>query len=129
METDRPFIGSLRLASNARAFVENMRPPRARSGVVRTLSRREIEERLDEIFRQSGEPAIQGLRDDARQVANQLGMTDEFQNLDTLIGSLLGIRETRLASPQRPLDAPEPLPSSQNRHDPADRFRLAYAGV
>ena len=99
LETDRPFIGSLRLASPGRAFLENMRPSRARSGVARTLSGREIEERLDEILRQSGEPAIQRLRDDARQVANQLGMTDEFQDLDTLIGSLLGTRETQLASP------------------------------
>ena len=99
LETDRPFIGSLRLASPARAFLENMRPSRARSGVARTLSGREIEERLDEILRQTGESAIQRLRDNAKQVANQLGMTDEFQNLDTLICSLLGTRETRLASP------------------------------
>ena len=99
LETDRPFIGSLRLASPARAFLENMRPSRARSGVARTLSRREIEERLDEILRQSGEPAIQRLRDDARSIANQLDIADEFQNLDTLIGSLLGTREMRLASP------------------------------
>ncbi len=90
LETDRSFIGSLRLAPPARAFLENMRPSRARSGVARTLSVREIEERLDEILRQSGEPAIQRLRDNARLVANQLGMTNEFQNLDTLIGSLWG---------------------------------------
>src|SRR3984885_3683598 len=47
LETDRQFIGTLRIASPARAFLENMRPTRARSGVGRTLSRREVEERLD----------------------------------------------------------------------------------
>ncbi len=98
LETDRPFIGSLRLASPARAFLENMRHSRARSGVARTLSRGEIEERLDEILRRSGVDALQRLRNDARGVANQLGMAEEFQKLDTLIGTLLGTRETRLAS-------------------------------
>ena len=99
LETDRPFIGGLRLASPARAFLENMRPSRARSGVARTLSRQEIEERLDEILRQSGGATIQRLRDDARLIADQLGMTDEYQRLDNLIGSLLGTREARLVSP------------------------------
>ena len=56
LESDRPFIGSLRIASPARAFLENMRPSRARyGGVARTLSKREIEERLDEMLRHGGE--------------------------------------------------------------------------
>src|SRR5579864_5995880 len=50
-ESDRPFIGSLHIASAARAFLENMRASRARDGVARTLSKREIEERLDEMLR------------------------------------------------------------------------------
>ncbi len=99
LETDRSFIGSLRLASPARAFLENMRPSRARSGVARTLSRREIEGPLDEILRHSGDPALHRLRDDARLIADQLSMSEEFERLDNLIGSLLGTRETRLESP------------------------------
>ena len=46
--SDRPFIGGLRL------FGEPA-PSRARGGVARTLSRREIEERLDELLRRSGQ--------------------------------------------------------------------------
>src|SRR6202050_3683172 len=88
LESDRPFIGSLHLASPARAFLENMRPSRARDGVARTLSKREIEERLDEMLRRSGEPAIQRLRDDAREVAAQLRLPEEFQRFDALIGTL-----------------------------------------
>lgn len=98
LESDRPFIGRLRLASPARAFLENMRLSRARGAVARTLSRGEIEERLDGILRHGGVDALHRLRDDARGVAQQLGMTEEFQKLDTLIGTLLGTRETRLAS-------------------------------
>src|SRR5664279_5242818 len=41
LESDRPFIDGLRLSSPPRAFLENMRPSRARSGTARTLSRRE----------------------------------------------------------------------------------------
>jgi hypothetical protein len=99
LESDRPFIGSLRIASPARAFLENMRPSRARDGVARTLSKREIEERLDETLRRSGEPALQRLRDDARGIAGTLHLTDEFQRLDTLIGTLLGTCHAPLESP------------------------------
>jgi hypothetical protein len=99
LESDRPFIGGLRIASPARAFLENMRSSRAREGVARTLSKREIEERLDELLRHSGELAIQRLRDDAREVAAQLRLLEEFQRLDALIGTLLGTREAALESP------------------------------
>jgi hypothetical protein len=95
LESDRPFIGGLRLASPARAFLENMRPSRARDGVARTLPKREIEERLDEMLRHGGEAALQRLRDDARKTARQLRMRGEFQRLDALIGTLLGGRARR----------------------------------
>ncbi len=98
LESDRPFIGSLRIASPARAFLENMRPSRARDGVARTFSRREIEERLDEMLHRSGEPALQRLRDDAREIAGPLDLSDELQRLDTLIGTLLGTRDAPLQS-------------------------------
>lgn len=99
LDTDAPFIGSLRLASPARAFLENMRPSRARSGVARTLPRREIEERLDEILRQSGEPALQRLRDEARRMSRQLKLKKEFQELDALVGALLRTRKAAVESP------------------------------
>ncbi len=94
LESDRPFIASLRIASPARAFVENMRPSRARAGVSRTLTKREIEEHLDEMVRHGGEEALQRLRNDARGIAAQLNLLDEFQRLDALIGALLGSRNT-----------------------------------
>src|SRR5271165_6036147 len=85
LESDRPFLGGLRIASPARAFLENMRPSRARAGVARTLSKREIEERLEELLRHGGKRAIQRLRDDARSVADQIGLEEEYQRLDTVI--------------------------------------------
>lgn len=99
LESDRPFISGLWIASPARAYLENMRPSRARGGVARTLPKKAIEERLDEMLRISGEPALQKLRDEAREVSQALGMAAEFQKLDALIGGLLGTRHTELASP------------------------------
>lgn len=98
LESDRQFISGLRIASPARAFLENMRSSRAREGIARTLSKREIEERLDELLRHSGEPAIQRLRDDAREVAAQLRLPEEFQRFDALVGTLLGTRKAALDS-------------------------------
>jgi hypothetical protein len=128
LESDRPFIGGLRIASPARAFLENMRPSRAREGVARTLSRREIEERLDEMLRHAGEPAIQRLRDEAREVANQLALADEFQRLDALIGTLLGTRDTAVESPVAVARAAG-LPYDPQRLDLFQRLFTELAGT
>jgi hypothetical protein len=99
LDSDPRFIGSLRISSPARAFLENMRPSRARASIARTFSRREVEERLDEIVRHSGESALRRLRTEARQIAPTLGLADEFEQLDALIGALLGTRDAALQSP------------------------------
>ena len=99
LESDRQFLATLRLSSPARAFLENMRPSRSRSTVARTLSRVQIEERLDELLRLSGDAALQRLRDQAREISQQLGLADEFLQLDALIATLSGTRQAPLASP------------------------------
>lgn len=100
LDSDRPFLSGLHLCSTARAFLENMRPTRARGGLVaRTLSRGELEDRLDAFLRLSGEDAIKRLRDDIRALARPLDMADEAQALDKLIGALLGTRDDQLHSP------------------------------
>lgn len=101
LDSDLPFAGGARLSSTARAFLENMRPSRSRDGAVaRTLSRKEIEERLDAIIRRGGEAAINKIRDDARAIATEINLEEEFKNLDELIGSLLGTKDTEVESPQ-----------------------------
>jgi len=127
LESDRPFIGSLRIASPARAFLENMRPSRARDGVARTFSRREIEERLDEMLHRSGEPALQRLRDDAREIAGPLDLSDELQRLDTLIGTLLGTRDAPLQSSVGIARAAD-LPYDPQRLDLFQRLFTELAG-
>ena len=123
LPSDRPFISGLFLSSPARAYLENMRPSRARGGrVARTLSRSEIEERLDTLIRRSGEEAATRLRDEIRVVAAALDMEGEAADLDALIGALLGTKQADLgAAPAvarsrgRPYD-PERLALFQTLH-------------
>ena len=97
LPSDRAFIGSLRLASTPRAFLENLVPSRARTGVARTLPRTDIEKRLDDELRARGEPALQRLRDDARAIAKDLDLEKELRELDAMIGALLGTRTAKLS--------------------------------
>lgn len=100
LPSDRPFIGGLYTSSQARAYLENMRPSRARGDADRrTLTRREIEERLDRLIRFSGAEAINSLRDEIRELSPSLGMTVVARDLNSLIGALLGAREIRLVAP------------------------------
>lgn len=98
--SDMPFVNGLFFSSRTRAFLENMRPSRARSGrVPRTLRPAEVEERLDRLIRTAGKSAVNRLRDDARTIAVELGLESEAVQLDVLIGTLLGTRRSRLDSP------------------------------
>lgn len=100
LESDRLFLGGVRLCSSARAWLENMRRSRARSGAAaRTLSKTELEERLDSLLRQGGEQALNTLRDQARSIALELRMETEFHLLDELIGGFLGTREAKFITP------------------------------
>ncbi|MBO6826479.1 MAG: Fic family protein [Sneathiella sp.] len=98
-ESDKPFIGGARLASSARAYLENMQSSRARGGrVARTLSHGEIEDRLDTLLRGQGEAALNRIRDEARDIAPQLGLQKEFEEFNNVVGALLGTREADVKS-------------------------------
>ncbi|MGC2373545.1 MAG: Fic family protein [Solirubrobacteraceae bacterium] len=97
---DMPFLGeSLYMSSWPRRFLDNMRSSRARSGVRRTLTRPELEAQLETLLANQGEDQLNRLRDEATQIAGYLGRERELQELDALIGALLGTRDAPLASP------------------------------
>jgi len=99
LDVDRPFLGGCYLSSLSRAYLENMRVSRGRGGSVsRTLSRQEMEERLEQILRQRGEATINTIRDEARGLADKLDAQKEYKQLDELIGSLLGTRDAEMQS-------------------------------
>lgn len=89
LDSDRDFVHGTKLSSLPRAYLENMRRSRARSGVARTLRRDELEDRLDTYLRHRGEAAVNKLRDDARAISRELDMQEEYQRLDELIGDYL----------------------------------------
>lgn len=100
LPADRAFIGGLYLSSTARAYLDNMAVSRGRDGdVPRTLTRAEIEERLEALLRRGGVEALNRLRDEARAIAPQLAREAEFTKLDKLIGALLGTRSDTLSTP------------------------------
>ena len=99
LENDRPFIGGARLASPARAYLENMRTSRARGGrVARTLSREEIEGRLDTLLRAQGGAALNRIRDEAREIAPKLELQEAFEEFNNLVGAMLGTRDADVKS-------------------------------
>ena len=72
---------------------------RRRNGEVsRTLSREELEGRLDDVVRRGGMEALNAIRDEARRIAPLLDRDKEFAALDRMVGALLGTREDRLTS-------------------------------
>lgn len=122
LASDRPFIGSLFLSSEARAYLDNMAPSRQRSGVARTLSRAELEASLERRLRTAGVEKLNEIRDQARRLAPSLGREAELAALDRLIGALLGTQDAPLATDQgkarragRPFD-PERLPLFEALH-------------
>lgn len=95
LEGDMPFI-ALHMAGRARTALENMHPSRARAGIARTLRAQEIEQWLDRIARALGPEGLNELRDQAREIAPQLGAERQLEQLDRLIGALLGTRDAPL---------------------------------
>ena len=96
---DVGFIGELRLASRPRAFLENLRPSRARKGVSRSVGRRVVEGRLAEILRINDEPVLGSILEQAHRLAPFLGLEREFRELDALVQALLKTRSADLSSP------------------------------
>lgn len=85
---DTLFMGNkIYIASRPRAFLENLQT--ARGSDPKSVSRKELEERLDRILRIQGEAGLNDLRDKAREVAAETGMEAEFEKLNKIIGALL----------------------------------------
>ncbi len=98
VEGDMPFMENLHIASPARALLENLQPARARSGLSKTWSSRQIEDYLDQLVRVHGDGRLNDIRDQARRIAPKLDLVSEFEQLDKLIGAILGTRQQTLTS-------------------------------
>jgi fido (protein-threonine AMPylation protein) len=95
IEGDMDFM-ALRMSSQARIALDNLRPSRARTSIRRTLHAEELEQRLERLARTRGEAALNELRDQARQIAPALDAQIQFEQLDRLVGALMGTRDASL---------------------------------
>ncbi len=89
----------LHQASQARAFLENLKRTRRSGGVSRVLSQGQIERRLIHILHTEGEEALNAIRDRARDLATPLEMSDAFARLDSILGTLLATNDAVLDTP------------------------------
>jgi hypothetical protein len=87
---DEVFIGNLRASGLARAYLENLQSSRATGEESKTLSRQQLEEKIEAFLRTKGEGALNNVRDEARKIAPLLRMEKEFIVINQLITDLLG---------------------------------------
>ncbi len=87
---DAPFFGNLKASGLARAYLENLQTKRGKGEESKTLTRAELEEKIEAFLRVKGEEALNQVRDQARAIAPGLGMEKEWTTLNQLITDLLG---------------------------------------
>lgn len=91
-EHDMPFIENLYISSAERRALENLQKGRARTSVSKCLPRTYIEEMLERMLQVNGEQGLNAFRDKARSVSAELGMKEEFEALNAIIGALLSTK-------------------------------------
>jgi predicted transcriptional regulator of viral defense system len=92
LTSDLPWASDLAIASPARTLVDNLAVSRGRGRVARTLSREELGDWVARQARLSGEERLNRLRDEAKQVAEELGVAERKADIDSFIGAALGTR-------------------------------------
>lgn len=96
LDNDRNFFGDLLVSQEARAFLENLQETRSSGSEPKTLTRQQIEEKLELILKVKNEKSLNDLRDNAREIATVLDMKMEFDKLDKIIGALLSTRTSSI---------------------------------
>jgi Fic family protein len=87
---DTLFFGNLKSSGLARAYLENLETSRKSGEESKTLTREQLEEKIDAFLRMKGEKALNNVRDRARELAPILGMGKEWTLLNRLITDMLG---------------------------------------
>lgn len=96
IDSDRNFFGDLLVSQEARAYLENLQETRSSGSEPKTLTRKQIEEKLEMILKVKNEKSLNDLRDHAREIAPVLDMKKEFDKLDKIIGALLSTRTSSI---------------------------------
>lgn len=97
-EDDMPFIENLYISSAERRALENLQKGRARSGASKCLPRTKIEEILERLLQVNGEKGLNQFRDKARIISPKLGLNEEFETLNSIIGAILSTKPSGVLS-------------------------------
>ena len=114
-ERDMPFIENLYISSTERRILENLQKGRSRNSVSKCLPRTNIEEHLEKMLVVNGESGINAFRDKAREIAQQLGMTDEFDTLNSIIGALLTTKPSKVLVAESAIARAQGIPYDSER--------------
>ena len=90
IEGDDLFFGNLKTSGLARAYMENLQNSRGSGEELKTLSRAQLEEKIESFLRVKGEDALNLIRERAKQIAPKLGMEKEWVKLNQLVTDMLG---------------------------------------
>lgn len=123
IEGDNPISGQLFTSQKERAFLENLQTSRRQGPDSKTLTYKEIEERLEQIVRVNGEDSLNDVRDRAKEISLELGMHKEFEKLNKMISALLATHSSKIL--QSPLAAARAF---GNPYDPSryELFEILY---
>ena len=116
IEGDNLFSGELYVSQLERALLENMQVSRQPGPESKTITLPQLEERLEQVIRVKGETGLNELRDNARIIAEKLGMQHEFEKLNKLISALLTTNPSKIFS--------SPLAVARAFGNPYDPARL-----
>lgn len=114
-EHDMPFIENLYISSAERRALENLQKGRARLTVSKCMPRTYIEEMLERILQMNGEAGLNAFRDKARDIAAELGMNEEFETLNSIIGALLATKPVGILSSESAVARAQGVPFDDER--------------
>src|ERR1700735_1980685 len=89
LEDDPLFYGKLRVSGTARAWLENLERTHETGDDSKTVSREQLEEKIESFLRVKGEGVLNATRDRANAIASELGMEAEGKSLNQLITDIL----------------------------------------
>lgn len=93
LASDIPYLDGLYISSPARAYLENLQLGYVRNGISKCVAQSDLEEKLEKKLLANGENELNRLRDEAKPIATNLHLENEFNLLDKIIGAILSTRE------------------------------------
>jgi fido (protein-threonine AMPylation protein) len=117
IEGDNSFSGELFVSQQERAFLENLQSSRKSGPESKTITIAELENKLEKIVQVKGEEGLNQFRDNAKRIADKLGMQSEYEKLSKLISALLSTQPSKILSSPRAIARAFGNPYDQSRID------------